>query len=159
MPEYLISQHDPRGERSEQLAALRAAHSYDSAYGFPVAAGPPDGNGPSAQWQLRASPEQERIWLNLLTLRRRGKWDFVNELQPLAPRRLATMVHDQDVGGLLDYFLPSPGPEKHSHRSDTLRDYLEIFATIKPPEAVDRSETDEYFAEMRRGRPDQPRLS
>ena len=65
MPEYLISQHDPRGERAEQLAALRAAHRYDSAYGFPVAAGPPDGNGPSAHWQLRAIEEQERIRVNL----------------------------------------------------------------------------------------------
>ena len=37
MPEYLISQKDPRGERAEQLAALRAAHTYDMAYGFPVA--------------------------------------------------------------------------------------------------------------------------
>ena len=28
MPEYLISQHDPRGERTEQLAAVKAAHTY-----------------------------------------------------------------------------------------------------------------------------------
>ena len=85
MPEYLISQHDPRGERSEQLAALKAAHSYDSAYGFPVAAGPPDGNGPSTHWQLRAIEEQELIRLNLLTMRRRGKWDFAQRAPTAGP--------------------------------------------------------------------------
>jgi arachidonate 15-lipoxygenase len=69
------------------------------------------------------------------------------------------MVHDQDVGGLLDYYMPTPGPEKHSHRTDTLRDYLETFATIKPPEAVNRCETDEYFAEMMVAGPDPTRLT
>jgi arachidonate 15-lipoxygenase len=75
------------------------------------------GNGPSAAWQLKAVEEQERIRLNLLNLRHRGKWGFVNELQPLAPRRLATMVHENDVGGLLDFFMPAPGPSKDSNRS------------------------------------------
>ena len=116
MPEYLISQHDPRGERAEQMAAVKAAHTYNLEYGFPVAAGPDDGNGPSAAWQLKAVEEQERIRLNLLNLRRRGKWDFVNELQPLAPRKLATMVHENDVGGLLDYFMPVPGARKDPDR-------------------------------------------
>ena len=117
MPEYLISQNDPRGERAEQMAAVKAAHTYNLEYGFPVAAGADDGNGPSAAWQLKAVEEQERIRLNLLNLRRRGKWDFVNELQPLAPRRLATMVHENDVGGLLDYFMPAPGPARTRIRS------------------------------------------
>jgi hypothetical protein len=77
MPEYLISQRDPRGERSEQMAAVKAAYIYNMQYGFPVTAGPDDGNGPSGHWQLRAIEEQERIRLNLLALRRKGKWDFV----------------------------------------------------------------------------------
>jgi hypothetical protein len=29
VPDYLISQHDPRGERSEQMAAVKAAYTYD----------------------------------------------------------------------------------------------------------------------------------
>ena len=95
MPEYIISQRDPRGERTEQLAAVKAAHTYNLEYGFPVAAGPDDGNGPSTSWQLKAVEEQELIRANLVAMRRRGRWDFVNDLQPLAPRRLATMVHEQ----------------------------------------------------------------
>ena len=55
MPEYLISQNDPRGERAEQMAAVKAAHTYNLEYGFPVAAGPGDGNGPSTAWQLKAA--------------------------------------------------------------------------------------------------------
>ena len=111
-----ISQNDPRGERAEQMAAVKAAHTYNMEYGFPVAAGPDDGNGPSVAWQLKAVEEQERIRLNLLNLRRRGKWDFVYQLRPLAPRKLATMVHENDVGGLLDYFMPVPGPRRTSIR-------------------------------------------
>ena len=57
MPEYLISQHDPRGERPEQLAAVKAAHTYNVEYGFPVSAGPDDGNGPGLSWQLKALEE------------------------------------------------------------------------------------------------------
>lgn len=121
MPEYLISQNDPRGERAEQMAAVKAAHTYNLEYGFPVAAGPDDGNGPSKAWQLKAVEEQERIRLNLLNLRRRGQWDFVNELQPLAPRKLAAMVRQNDVGGLLDYFMPVPGERKDPGGSPTCR--------------------------------------
>ena len=40
MPEYIISQRDPRGERTEQLAAVKAAHTYNMEYGFPVSTGP-----------------------------------------------------------------------------------------------------------------------
>ena len=74
------------------MAVVKAAHTYNMEYGFPVAAGPDDGNGPSAAWRLKAVEEQERIRLNLVNLRRRGEWDFVNHPQPLAPRKLATMV-------------------------------------------------------------------
>jgi arachidonate 15-lipoxygenase len=159
MPEYLISQRDPRGERSEQMAAVKAAYTYNTEYGFPVAAGADDGNGPSAAWQLKAVEEQERIRLNLLSLRRRGKWDFVNKLQPLAPRKLATMVHEQDVGGLLDYFMPVPGPRTDPEVANTLEQFQEIFTVIKPPDVVDRCETDDYFAELMVAGPDPTRLT
>jgi len=61
VPEYLISQRDPRSERTEQLAAFKTAHTYNVEYGFPVAAGPDDGNGPSRSWRLKATTEQERL--------------------------------------------------------------------------------------------------
>ena len=112
MPDYLISQHDPRGERAEQMAAVKAAHTYNMAYGFPVAAGPDDGNGPSTSWQLKSLEEQELIRANLVAPRHRGTWDFVNDLQPLAPRRVATLVHENYIGGLIDYFMPCWGAEK-----------------------------------------------
>src|SRR5690242_1902611 len=159
MPDYLISQHDPRGERSEQMAAVKAAYTYDLQYGFPVAAGPADGNGPSAHWQLRAVEEQERIRLNLLALKRKGKWDFVNELQPLAPRKLATMVQESDVGGLLDYFMPVPGPRTDPGSANSLEQFRTIFTVIKPPDAVNWCATDEYFAEMMVAGPDPTRLT
>jgi len=33
---YLISQHDPRGERADQLAAVRDEYRYTMDFGFPV---------------------------------------------------------------------------------------------------------------------------
>jgi arachidonate 15-lipoxygenase len=159
MPEYVISQNDPRGERAEQMAAVKAAHTYNMEYGFPVAAGPDDGNGPSTHWQLKAVEEQERIRLNLLNLRRRGEWDFVNQLQPLAPRKLATMVHNHDVGGLLDFFMPVPGSRKDPDSVNSLEQFQEIFTVIKAPDVVDWCETDEYFAEMMVAGPDPTRLT
>jgi arachidonate 15-lipoxygenase len=158
MPEYLISQHDPRGERSEQLAAVAATHSYNLEYGFPVTAGP-DVNGPSLSWQLKALEQQALIRANLVALRHRGRWDFVNDLEPLAPLRLANMVHSNDVAGLLDYFMPVPGGRKSLDRGNTLKEFLEVFAVIKPPEIVGRSESDEYFAEMMVAGPDPTRLA
>jgi arachidonate 15-lipoxygenase len=142
----------------EQLAAVRQAHTYNMEHGFPVSTGP-DANGPSAAWQLKAVGEQELIRGNLLALKRRGKWDFVNELQPLAPRRLANMVHDSDVAGLLDYFMPVPGGRKRLDRGNTLQQFRDIFALIKQPEVVGRSQTDEYFAEMMVAGPDPTRLT
>jgi arachidonate 15-lipoxygenase len=157
--EYLISQHDPRGERPEQLAAVKATHTYNMEYGFPVAAGADDGNGPSATWQLKALEEQELIRLDLLEMRRRGRWAFVNDLQPLAPRRLATMVRERDVAGLLDYFMPVPGGRKNLDRARTLKEFQDVFTVINPPDVVNRSESDEYFAEMMVAGPDPTRLN
>ena len=158
MPEYLISQDDSRGERPEQLAAVRAAHTYNLALGFPVSAGPDDGNAAGLSWQLKALEEQERIRLNLLALRRRGRWDFVNELHPLAPRKLATMVHEDDIAGLVDYFMPVPGGRKRLDPGSTLKEFQDVFAVIKAPEVVGRSDSDEYFAETMVAGPDPTRL-
>ena len=158
MPEYIISQRDPRGERTEQLAAVKAAHTYNMEYGFPVSTGP-DENGPSKPWRLKAVEEQELIRANLVAMRHHGKWNFVNDLQPLAPRRLATMVRNNDVGGLLDYFMPVPGGIKDRDRTSTLQAFRDIFEIIRPPDVVDRSESDEYFAEMMVAGPDPTRLT
>jgi arachidonate 15-lipoxygenase len=158
VPEYLISQQDPRGERPEQLSAVRAAHTYNLELGFPVSAGPDDGNAAGLSWQLKALEEQERIRLNLLALRRRGRWDFVNELQPLAPRKLAAMVHEDDIAGLVDYFMPVPGGRKRLDPGNTLKEFQDVFAVIKPPEVLGRSDSDEYFAETMVAGPDPTRL-
>jgi len=158
VPEYIISQRDPRGERTEQLAAVKAAHTYNMEYGFPVSIGP-DENGPSKPWRLKAVEEQELIRANLVAMRHHGRWNFVNDLQPLAPRRLATMVRNNDVGGLLDYFMPVPGGIKDRDRTSTLQAFRDIFEIIRPPDVVDRSESDEYFAEMMVAGPDPTRLT
>jgi len=158
VPEYIISQRDPRGERTEQLAAVKAAHTYNMEYGFPVSTGPDD-NGPSRSWRLKAVEEQELIRANLVAMRHHGRWNFVNDLQPLAPRRLATMVRNNDVGGLLDYFMPVPGGIKDRDRTSTLQAFRDIFEIIRPPDVVDRSESDEYFAEMMVAGPDPTRLT
>jgi arachidonate 15-lipoxygenase len=158
VPEYIISQRDPRGERSEQLAAVKAEHTYNMEYGFPVSTGPDD-NGPSKSWRLKAVEEQELIRANLVAMRHRGRWNFINDLQPLAPRRLATMVRNNDVGGLLDYFMPVPGGLKDRDRTRTLKAFRDIFEIIRPPDVVDRSESDEYFAEMMVAGPDPTRLT
>ena len=57
----------------------------------------PDENGPSKPWRLKAVEEQELIRANLIAMRHHGRWNFVNDLQPLAPRRLAKMDHAPHV--------------------------------------------------------------
>jgi arachidonate 15-lipoxygenase len=57
-------------------------------------------------------------------------------------------VHENDVGGLIDYFMPVLGGRKSLDRTNSLKEFQDIFAIIKPPEVVGRSESDEYFAEM-----------
>lgn len=159
MPEYLISQNDPRSERAEQMAAAKAAHTYNMQYGFPVAAGADDGNGAGKAWQRKVLEEQVLARRNVLNLRRRGGWDFVNEIPPLAPRKLATMVHEGDANGVMNYFMPVPGPRKDPNAVNSLEQFREIFAIFKLPDVVDRCETDEYFAEMMVAGPDPTRLT
>ena len=68
-------------------------------------------------------------------------------------------VHEKDVGGLLDFFMPAPGPSKDSNSVNSLEQFQEIFTVIKPPDVVDWCETDEYFAEMMVAGPDPTRLT
>ncbi|MDX8037607.1 hypothetical protein SK803_46065 [Lentzea sp. BCCO 10_0856] len=60
--EYLISQHDGREERAEQVAAVR----------FPVAAGTAAAGGPAKRWQVRSLEAREKLRMNLRLLKRRG---------------------------------------------------------------------------------------
>ncbi|MEU0881367.1 hypothetical protein ABZ345_22375 [Lentzea sp. NPDC005914] len=59
MAEYLISQHDSRAERVEQVAAVRSVYRYDMDMGFPVAAGTTEADGPAKRWQLKSLEAQE----------------------------------------------------------------------------------------------------
>ena len=95
------------------------------------------GNGPSAAWQLEAVEEQERIRLNLLNLRHRGKWDFVNELQPWAPRRLATTCTRRTSAGFWTSSCPRPDPARIPIRSIPWNSFRRSFTVIKPPDVVD----------------------
>ncbi|MDX6279743.1 MAG: arachidonate 15-lipoxygenase [Kribbellaceae bacterium] len=158
MAEYLLSQHDGRVERAEQLAALRETYSYNLEMGFPVAAGTQDSDEPVTRWRVEALAVQEKMRLNLRMLKRRGKWNFVHELQPLAPRRLAAMVREDDMGGIVDYFMPVPDGVKGDIRDRSLQDFRDVFALIQPPSIVDRFHTDEYFAENFVAGPDPTRL-
>ena len=156
--DYLIPQHDGRAERAEQLAAVRAAYRYNMDFGFPVSAGMREEDEPSLSWQVKALAEQERQRLNLRMLQRRGKWNFVNELPPLAPRKLAQMVRADDMAGLVDYFMPIPGGISGASRDRSLAEFREVFALGQPPSIVDTFQTDEYFAENVVAGPDPTRL-
>ncbi|MFD8500918.1 lipoxygenase family protein [Amycolatopsis sp. NPDC059657] len=158
MTEYLISQHDGRAERAEQLAAVRAGYTYNLELGFPVSSGMRDEDAPERPWQLKALETQEKVRLNLRVLKRRGQWNFVNDLQPLAPLRLAEMVKQDDIAGLVDYFMPVPGGTKRLDPAKTLKEFQDVFALLKPPEAVGWFESDEYFAENFVAGPDPTRL-
>jgi arachidonate 15-lipoxygenase len=158
VPEYLISQQDDRAERAEQVAAVRASYKYNMDLGFPVVAGTRPEDEPSLRWQVKSLESQERTRLNLRLLKRRGKWNFINELQPLAPVKLATMVKNDDMAGIVDYFMPIPGGVNGDPRDKSLREFREVFALGQPPSVVERFESDEYFAECMVAGPDPTRL-
>ncbi|WP_158102866.1 lipoxygenase family protein [Lentzea kentuckyensis] len=158
MPEYLISQRDSREERAEQVAAVRSVYRYNMEMGFPVAAGTTEEDGPAKRWQVKSLEAQEKLRMNLRLLKRRGRWNFVNELQPLAPLRLAAMIRSDDMAGLVDYFMPVPGGTTGEMRQKSLDEFREVFALIQPPSIVERFETDEYFAECFVAGPDPTRL-
>ncbi len=158
MPECLLPQHDGRGERAEQLAALRATYSYNMEMGFPVAAGTQSSDEPVLRWRIEALALQEKMRLNLRLLKRRGKWNFVNDLQPLAPQKLAAMVRENDMGGIVDYFMPVPGGVTGGVRDRNLQDFRDVFALLQPPSVMERFHTDAYFAENVVAGPDPTRL-
>jgi arachidonate 15-lipoxygenase len=155
---YLLSQHDPRPERAEQLKAAREHYAYDMRYGFAVSAGEAVEDRPSAAWRAKTLAIQEKIRLNLLALKQRGQWNFVNDLQPIAPMRLLNLIRKNDVAGLVDFFMPIPGGEKGRDRLASLEEYRSVFALTEPPPATERFQTDEYFADMMVAGPDPTRL-
>ncbi|MFC4944713.1 lipoxygenase family protein [Pseudonocardia sp. GCM10023141] len=158
MPEYLISQNDPRGERGEQLAELRGEYRYNMDFGFPVSAAMGDADEPVLGWQVKALAKQEETRLNLLRLKRHGRWNFVNDVQPLAPHRLAKLVRDGDMGGIVEYFMPLPGGVTGDHPDKTIKAFQDVFALHEQPPATADFESDEYFAEMMVAGPDPTRL-
>ena len=158
MPEYLISQHDPRGERADQLAAVRREYRYTMDLGFPVSSTLGADQEPVPGWQLKALAKQEELRLNLLRLKRQGKWNFVNDLQPLAPHKLATMVRAGDMGGIVEYFMPLPGGVTGEHQDKTIKAFQDVFARVPQPPATVDFQTDEYFAEVMVAGPDPTRL-
>ena len=155
---YLISQHDPRGERADQLAAVRDEYRYTMDFGFPVSSTLGADHEPVAAWQLKALAKQEELRLNLLRLKRQGKWNFVNDLQPLAPHKLATMVRAGDMGGIVEYFMPLPGGVTGDHADKTIQAFKDVFARVAQPTATADFETDKYFAEVMVAGPDPTRL-
>jgi arachidonate 15-lipoxygenase len=156
--DYLIPQHDGRAERAEQLAVVRAGYKYNMDLGFPVSAGMREEDEPTVSWQVKALAEQERQRLNLRLMQRRGKWNFINSLPPLAPRKLAAMIRADDMAGIVDYFMPIPGGVSGNPRDRSLADFREVFALSQPPSIVERFHTDEYFAENVVAGPDPTRL-
>jgi arachidonate 15-lipoxygenase len=156
---YLLSQHDPRPERAEQLKIVRDNYSYNMKYGFAVTASEENDNGTNAAWRLKVLATQEKIRLNLLAMKRRGQWNFVNPLHPVAPAKLLSLIRKNDIDGLVDFFMPIPGGEKKRDRLASLDEYRSVFALTEPPPATDRFQTDEYFADMMVAGPDPTRLS
>jgi arachidonate 15-lipoxygenase len=157
--DYLIPQQDGRAERAEQLAVVRAGYKYNMDLGFPVSAGMREEDEPTVSWQVKALAEQERQRLNLRLMQRRGKWNFINSLPPLAPRKLAAMIRADDMAGIVDYFMPIPGGVSGNPRDRSLADFREVFALSQPPSIVERFHTDEYFAENVVAGPDPTRLT
>jgi arachidonate 15-lipoxygenase len=158
LPDYLISQHDPRGERADQLAAARSEYRYTMDFGFPVSSTLGADHEPVPAWQLKALAKQEELRLNLLRLKRQGKWNFVNDLQPLAPHKLATMVREGDMGGIVEYFMPLPGGVTGDHTEKTIKAFRDVFARVEQPSATADFQSDEYFAEVMVAGPDPTRL-
>ena len=158
MVDYLISQRDERAERAEQVAAVRETYGYNMEMGFPVAAGTTEDDGPALRWQIKSLEAQERLRMNLRVLKRRGKWNFVNDLQPLAPIKLASMIRADDMAGIVDYFMPVPGGIVGDVREKSLQDFRDVFALSQPPSIVERFRSDEYFAECFVAGPDPTRL-
>ena len=147
MSDYLISQDDPRSERGDQLAAMRESYKYDVTYGFPVSASKGDPAPAGNLWQLRILKTQGRERANVVALKHRGRWNFVNDLPSLGPAKLLAMVREGDVGGLVDYFMPDPGDVSNPGELPTLQDYRDIFVKTRLPSVAGRFDSDEYFAE------------
>jgi hypothetical protein len=83
MAEYLLSQHDGRPERAEQLAALRETYSYNLDFGFPVAAGTQDSDEPVTRWRDPAALDRRPLpHRRVLRRELRGRPEPYHYLQP-----------------------------------------------------------------------------
>ncbi len=87
---------------------MRESYKYDVTYGFPVSASKGDPAPAGNLWQLRILKTQGRERANVVALKHRGRWNFVNDLPSLGLAKLLAMVREGDVGGLVDYFMPDP---------------------------------------------------
>lgn len=156
--EYLIPQHDTNPGRAEQLAKARSTYRYDQKFGFPVTASEIDDNTAGNAYQLKTLAMMGKIRLNLLNMKRRGRWNFITELPPVAPLKLARLLYEQDFGNILAFLMPIPGGLKDWHKAATLEDYRQVFALGDPPAVAERFASDDYFAEVMVAGPDPTRL-
>jgi len=156
--EYLLPQHDTRAVRTEQVAQARSTYGFNEKFGFPLTDSHVDENSAGNVWLLKTLAAQERIRMNLLALKQRGRWNFLNEVPPVSPLKLAKLLREQDFGNLLAFLMPIPGGLKDWHKAATLEDYREVFALGHPPDVCKRCDTDKYFAEVMVAGPDPTRL-
>jgi arachidonate 15-lipoxygenase len=156
--EYLLPQRDTRSERAEELTRARSTYGYNQKLGFPLIASKIDDNTAGHAWQLKTFEVQEKIRLSLLALQRRGGWDFINELPPVAPLKLARLLYEQDFGKLFAFLMPMTDGMTDWHKPNTLEAYRNIFAPGETPKVAERFATDEYFAEIMVAGPDPTRL-
>jgi arachidonate 15-lipoxygenase len=156
--DYVIPQHDTNPGRAEQSAKARSIYRLDQRFGFPITASEIDDNTAGNAWQLKTLAAQEKIRLNLLALKRHGRWNFINELPPVAPMKLARLLYEQDFGNIINFLMPVPGGLKDWHKAATLEDYRQVFALYDLPSVAERCASDDYFAELMVAGPDPTRL-
>lgn len=158
MERYLLPQADRESSRAQRIADARASYAYGHELGFPLAHCLPAAERPHAAWRLKLLAVLESLRVNLRVLKAEGQWQFVRELPPLAPLKLAEMIHANDVAGLVDYFIPVPGGTRDGPRARRLDEFRQVFAVPAVPTVARRFETDEYFAEVMVAGPDPTRL-
>jgi hypothetical protein len=144
--EYLISS-DPRGERWLGRRQGRAHLQHE--YGFPVAAGPTT-NGPAA-WRSRPRAGAIRKERRQVELRQRPPAAGLPQA-----RHHGAQQRRRRAPGLLH---ARAGRRPRTAIGQTLKEFQNIFEIIRPPDVVDRSESDDYFAEMMVAGPDPTRLT
>jgi len=95
--DYFIPQRDSRPERAQELAEARSTYNYNEKFGFPVTASKIDDNTGGNSYQLKALAGLEKVRMDLLAMRHKGRWNFTNESPPVAPLKLARLIHQQQT--------------------------------------------------------------